>query len=73
MVENAPYVTSLETLDQYKCNFCVHGDDITCTADGQDTYHLVKANGRYKECKRTEGKILRVENESRNQQYIFFE
>jgi len=55
VVENAPYVTSLETLDQYKCNFCVHGDDITCTADGQDTYHLVKANGRYKECKRTEG------------------
>lgn len=51
----APYVTSLETLDQYKADFCVHGDDITCTADGTDTYHIVKSNGRYKECKRTEG------------------
>jgi len=55
VVENAPYVTDLETLDEHRCNFCVHGDDITCTADGVDTYHLVKANGRYKECKRTEG------------------
>jgi len=55
VVEDAPYVTTLETLDKYRCNFCVHGDDITCTADGTDTYHLVKANGRYKECKRTEG------------------
>ncbi|XP_076458766.1 ethanolamine-phosphate cytidylyltransferase-like isoform X1 [Babylonia areolata] len=55
VVENAPYVTTLETLDEYNCDFCVHGDDITTTADGQDTYHLVKSAGRYKECKRTEG------------------
>lgn len=55
VVEAAPYVTTLETLDQHECDFCVHGDDITCTAEGVDTYHLVKANGRYKECKRTEG------------------
>ena len=32
--EAAPYVTTLETLDQYSCDFCVHGDDITMTADG---------------------------------------
>ena len=25
------------------------------TADGVDTYHIVKAAGRYKECKRTQG------------------
>jgi len=55
IVEDAPYVTTLETLDDNRCNFCVHGDDITCTSDGTDTYHLVKAAGRYKECKRTEG------------------
>ncbi|GFO00997.1 ethanolamine-phosphate cytidylyltransferase [Plakobranchus ocellatus] len=55
VVENAPYVTTLETLDQYDCDFCVHGDDITTTIDGQDTYHLVKAANRYKECKRTAG------------------
>lgn len=55
VVEAAPYTTTLETLDQYRCNFCVHGDDITLTADGQDTYHIVKAAGRYRECKRTQG------------------
>lgn len=55
VAQGAPYVTSLETLDKYNADFCVHGDDITCTADGTDTYHIVKSNGRYKECKRTEG------------------
>lgn len=29
VVEDAPYVTTLETLEQYDCAFCVHGDDIT--------------------------------------------
>ena len=46
VIESAPYVTTLETLNQYDCNFCVHGDDITCTADGQDAYHIVKSAGR---------------------------
>ena len=46
VVEGAPYVTTLETLDQHNCKFCVHGDDITMTADGTDTYHIVKAAGR---------------------------
>ena len=55
VVENAPYVTTLETLDKYNCEFCVHGDDITTTADGVDTYHIVKSAGRYKECQRTQG------------------
>lgn len=55
VVKGAPYVTSLDTLDNYNADFCVHGDDITCTADGTDTYHIVKSNGRYKECKRTQG------------------
>uniref|UniRef100_A0A0B7A7B1 ethanolamine-phosphate cytidylyltransferase n=1 Tax=Arion vulgaris TaxID=1028688 RepID=A0A0B7A7B1_9EUPU len=55
VIEDAPYVTTLETLDQYGCDYCIHGDDITTTAEGVDTYHLVKAAGRYKECKRTAG------------------
>ncbi|BFZ17888.1 hypothetical protein BsWGS_20927 [Bradybaena similaris] len=55
VIEDAPYVTTLETLDKYGCDFCIHGDDITTTADGVDTYHLVKAANRYKECKRTAG------------------
>lgn len=55
IVEGAPYVTTLETLDKYNCDFCVHGDDITLTADGKDTYAEVKSAGRYRECKRTQG------------------
>ncbi|XP_072382488.1 ethanolamine-phosphate cytidylyltransferase isoform X1 [Diabrotica undecimpunctata] len=55
VVEGAPYVTTLETLDKYDCDFCVHGDDITLTADGVDTYHLVKEAGRYREVQRTAG------------------
>lgn len=55
VVENAPYVTTIETLDQYNCDFCVHGDDITLTADGVDTYHIVKENNRYREVHRTQG------------------
>ena len=34
VVEGAPYVTTLETLDKHKADFCVHGNDITMTADG---------------------------------------
>lgn len=55
VVEGVPYVTNLEVLDKYDCDFCVHGDDITMTADGVDTYSFVKAAGRYKEIQRTAG------------------
>ncbi|KAK7590837.1 hypothetical protein V9T40_002450 [Parthenolecanium corni] len=55
VVEAAPYVTTIETLDKYNCDFCVHGDDMSIGADGVDTYHLVKACGRYKEIPRTAG------------------
>uniref|UniRef100_A0A4W4DT63 ethanolamine-phosphate cytidylyltransferase n=1 Tax=Electrophorus electricus TaxID=8005 RepID=A0A4W4DT63_ELEEL len=55
IVEGAPYVTTLDTLDKYNCDFCVHGDDITLTVDGKDTYEEVKTSGRYRECKRTQG------------------
>lgn len=81
VVEGAPYVSTLETLDAYDCDFCVHGgkkslisvfvlnanlgffnnsiifwfqtnvllpDDITMTADGVDTYQIVKDAKRYK-------------------------
>ncbi|CAG0895191.1 unnamed protein product, partial [Cyprideis torosa] len=55
VVEGAPYVTTIETLDKYNCDFCVHGDDITVTCDGNDTYEIVKREGRYKEVPRTQG------------------
>ena len=34
VIEGAPYVTTVETLDEYGAAFCVHGNDITMTADG---------------------------------------
>ena len=55
IVKGSNYTTQLEDLDTYNCDFCVHGDDITTTADGSDCYGIVKQAGRYKECKRTEG------------------
>uniref|UniRef100_A0AAY5JYQ8 ethanolamine-phosphate cytidylyltransferase n=1 Tax=Esox lucius TaxID=8010 RepID=A0AAY5JYQ8_ESOLU len=55
IVEGAPYVTTLDTLDKHSCDFCVHGDDITLTVDGEDTYAEVKREGRYRECRRTQG------------------
>lgn len=27
VVEGAPYVTTLETLDKFNCDFCVHGGE----------------------------------------------
>lgn len=29
VIEGAPYVTNLETLDEYECDFCVHGGNET--------------------------------------------
>ena len=55
IVEGAPYVTTLEILDKYRCDFVVHGDDITLDADGNDSYRMVKESGRYRECQRTAG------------------
>lgn len=55
VVGGAPYVTDLEILNKYNCDFSVHGDDLTTTADGSDTYHLVKEAKRYQQIARTAG------------------
>ncbi|KAI3657263.1 hypothetical protein MP638_005274 [Amoeboaphelidium occidentale] len=55
VVPNAPYYTSIEWLDRFQCEVCVHGDDVTTTADGTDCYAEVKLCKRYVECKRTIG------------------
>ncbi|KAJ1906298.1 choline phosphate cytidylyltransferase, partial [Tieghemiomyces parasiticus] len=47
VVPNAPYTTTVDVLDKYNCDFCVHGDDITTLADGTDCYQAVKDAGRY--------------------------
>lgn len=53
VVRDAPYVTTLSTLDSQRCDFSVHGDDITTDAHGVDSYAEVKSAGRYREVKRT--------------------
>lgn len=55
VVRGAPYVTSLAVMDEYRCDFCVHGDDITTDAEGNDSYQKVKDAGRFREVKRTKG------------------
>ncbi|CAJ0582963.1 unnamed protein product, partial [Mesorhabditis spiculigera] len=55
VVEGAPYTTTVETLDKYRCDYCLHGNDITLDADGHDTYAAVKNAGRYRETQRTQG------------------
>ncbi|KAG0202530.1 Ethanolamine-phosphate cytidylyltransferase [Mortierella sp. NVP41] len=55
VVPNAPYSTSLEWMDRYNCDHCVHGDDPSTLADGTDSYKYVKQQDRYLECKRTKG------------------
>jgi|GEM_PF-2169545 len=55
VVEDAPYVTTLEIMDQYGCEVCIHGDDLSIGADGRDTYQIVKDAGRFVECRRTQG------------------
>jgi ethanolamine-phosphate cytidylyltransferase len=55
VVEDAPYVTTLEIMDQYGCEVCIHGDDLSIGADGKDTYQVVKDAGRFVECRRTQG------------------
>jgi len=55
VVEDAPYMTTVETLDKHECDFCAHGDDISTNVDGKDTYQEVKDAGRYQVYKRTQG------------------
>lgn len=55
VVPDAPYNTTVEILEKYNIDFCVHGDDITTMADGTDCYQAVKDAGLYRECKRTQG------------------
>ena len=55
VVEDAPYVTTLEIMDKYDCEVCIHGDDLSIGADGKDTYQIVKDAGRFFECRRTQG------------------
>ena len=51
--ENIPYGNVMKTLDDFNCDFCVHGDDIARDANGNDIYQECKDTNRFRECKRT--------------------
>ena len=55
VVFGVPYDPSVELLDYLGCDFCVHGDDLSVTATGEDAFAKVKKVGRMKVVKRTEG------------------
>jgi len=55
VIEAAPYLATLETLEKYNCDFCVHGEDISVDAEGRDVYERVKQAGKYRTIQRTEG------------------
>jgi len=48
IVLDAPYQTMLSVMDQNKIDYCVHGEDISTTADGSDSFSEVKNAGRFK-------------------------
>jgi len=55
VVEGAPYITHPDTLKKHNCDFAVHGDDVSITADGKDAYETIKKSKMYKEVSRTQG------------------
>eukprot|EP00475_Leptophrys_vorax_P032904 TRINITY_DN5130_c0_g1_i1.p1 TRINITY_DN5130_c0_g1~~TRINITY_DN5130_c0_g1_i1.p1 ORF type:complete len:457 (-),score=133.28 TRINITY_DN5130_c0_g1_i1:47-1387(-) len=50
-----PYVPSVALLDELKCDFVVHGDDMATSPDGVDVYAEVKQAGRMRIVKRSTG------------------
>lgn len=55
VVPAAPYVTQLKMLEERNVDFCVHGDDIVCDAEGRDTYWEIKQAGKFRTVPRTAG------------------
>ena len=55
VVGEAPYKTMIQTLDKNRCDFCLHGDDVSFTPDGVHSFQEVIDKGRYREFKRTVG------------------
>ena len=45
IIEDAPYVTTVQELDDHQCDFCVHGNDITMTADGMEEMIFKEQDG----------------------------
>lgn len=45
VMEGVKYVKKIEKMDNYKCEFCVNGDEIKMKDDGIENYNIVKDEG----------------------------
>lgn len=55
IAEATEYTVTEETLDRYNCQYYAHGDDPVIDVNGVDMVALLRAKGRFKMFKRTEG------------------
>lgn len=55
VVVRSPWVLTQEFMDEYNIDFVVHGEDNSYDESGNDAYAFVKAHGKYKTIKRTDG------------------
>jgi ethanolamine-phosphate cytidylyltransferase len=55
VVFDTPYDPSVELLKKLNCDFAIHGDDMSTTADGTDAFAAVRNAGMLRTIKRTAG------------------
>jgi ethanolamine-phosphate cytidylyltransferase len=56
VVVGVEYFVTVEIIDRMGCDYCIHGDDIAIRKDtGTDAYAEVRAAGKLRIVKRTEG------------------
>ncbi|KNH07276.1 phosphoethanolamine cytidylyltransferase [Perkinsela sp. CCAP 1560/4] len=55
VVEDAPYTTSLRMMELYDIDFAVHGDDLTTTETGENSYQAIIDNHQMRYFTRTPG------------------
>ena len=55
VIEGTPYTISVDTLDEYNCDYYAHGDDIPINENGDDAISDIRNSGRFRVFKRTEG------------------
>mmetsp|Transcript_37372 Transcript_37372/g.33504 ORF Transcript_37372/g.33504 Transcript_37372/m.33504 type:complete len:230 (-) Transcript_37372:398-1087(-) len=50
-----PYNPTIDLIDRLNCQWVAHGDDLALSADGTDSYSIIRKAGRMKTFKRTQG------------------
>lgn len=71
MIEDVVYYPTLQTIEDAKCDFYSHGDDIIYYKDGTDSLSIFRDAGKLRLFKRTRGvsttnivgRLLRLENQ----------